>query len=90
MLLKKPKTQDIVPTDYFLPEEFEKIIAATDRYEYGGGNDSKHRAQRMRALTLFMRWSGLVDASRVRALVFNFRAAIKALHKRATVAIQLV
>jgi integrase len=57
--LKKPKTPDIVPTDYFLPEEFEKIVAATDRYEYGGGNDSKHRAQRMRALTLLMRWSGL-------------------------------
>ncbi len=32
--LKKPKTPDIVPTDYFRPEEFEKILAATDKYEY--------------------------------------------------------
>jgi site-specific recombinase XerD len=57
--LKKPKTPDIVPTDYFLPEESEKIVTATDRYKYGGGNDSKHRAQRIRALTLLMRCSGL-------------------------------
>ncbi len=57
--LKKPKTPDIVPTDYFPPDEFEKVLTATDKYEYGGGNDSKHRAQRLRALTLLMRWSGL-------------------------------
>lgn len=57
--LKNPKTPDIVPTDYFPPDEFEKVLAATDKYEYGGGNDSKHRAQRLRALTLLMRWSGL-------------------------------
>jgi integrase len=57
--LKKPKTPDVVPTDYFLPEEFEKIVAATDKYEYGGGNDNQHRGQRLRALTLLMRWSGL-------------------------------
>jgi integrase len=57
--LKKPKTPDIVPTDYFRPEEFEKVLAATAKYEYGGGNDSQHRGQRLRALTLLMRWSGL-------------------------------
>jgi integrase len=57
--LKKPKTPDVVPTDYFLPKEFEQIIAATDKYEYGGGNDNQHRGQRLRALTLLMRWSGL-------------------------------
>lgn len=57
--LKKPKTPDVVPTDYFRPEEFQKIIAATDRYEYGGGNDCHHRKTRMRALTLLMRWAGL-------------------------------
>jgi len=57
--LKKPKTPDIVPTDYFRPDEVEKILAATERYEYGGGNDSQHRGQRLRALTLLMRWSGL-------------------------------
>ncbi len=57
--LKKPKTPDLVPTDYFPPKEFEKIVAAAEKYEYGGGNDSKHRGQRLRALTLLMRWSGL-------------------------------
>jgi hypothetical protein len=48
-----------VPTDYFLPEEFEQIVAATEKYEYGGGNDNEHRGQRLRALSLLMRWSGL-------------------------------
>jgi site-specific recombinase XerD len=57
--LKKPKTPDVVPTDYFLPEEFEQIVAATEKYEYGGGNDNEHRGQRLRALSLLMRWSGL-------------------------------
>jgi len=57
--LKKPKTPDVVPTDYFLPKEFEQIVAATKKYEYGGGNDNEHRGQRLRALTLLMRWSGL-------------------------------
>jgi hypothetical protein len=52
--LKKPKTPDVVPTDYFLPKEFEQIVAATDKYEYGGGNDSKHRAQRMSAMPPLM------------------------------------
>ncbi|MGC1363842.1 MAG: tyrosine-type recombinase/integrase [Silvibacterium sp.] len=57
--LKKPKTPDVVPTDYFLPKEFEQVVAATEKYEYGGGNDNQHRGQRLRALTLLMRWSGL-------------------------------
>jgi len=57
--LKKPKMPEVTPTDYFRPEEFEKIVAATDRYTYGGGNDCKERARRLRALTLLMRWSGL-------------------------------
>ena len=58
--LKKPKTPDVAPTDYFRAEEFRKIIAATDKYKYGGGNDNEHRALRMRVLTLLMRWSGLL------------------------------
>ena len=57
--LKKPKTPDVVPTDYFLLKEFEQIVVATDKYEYGGGNDNQHRGQRLRALSLLMRWSGL-------------------------------
>jgi integrase len=65
--LSKPKTPDIVPTDYFLPEEFEKIIGATDRYEYGGGNDCHDRRIRLRALTLLMRWAGfsILDATKL-------------------------
>jgi integrase len=66
-VLSKPKTPDVVPTDYFRPEEFEKIVAATDRYEYGGGNDCHDRRVRLRALTLLMRWSGLsiLDATKL-------------------------
>jgi site-specific recombinase XerD len=29
--LKKPKTPDVVPTDYFLPKEFEQTVAATEK-----------------------------------------------------------
>jgi site-specific recombinase XerD len=29
--LKKPKTPDIVPTDYFRPDEFNAVIAATEK-----------------------------------------------------------
>lgn len=66
-VLSKPKTPDVVPTDYFPPEEFEKIVAATDRYDYGGGNDCHDRRTRLRALTLLMRWSGLsiLDATKL-------------------------
>ncbi len=56
--LKKPKAPDIVPTDYFRPHEFEKIVAATCRYHYKG-RDSKHRATRLQAFVLVMRWAGL-------------------------------
>jgi integrase len=59
LVLKKPKTPDVVPTDYFLPDEFQKIVEATAEYDFGGGNDCRHRAERLRALTLLMRWSGL-------------------------------
>lgn len=47
------------PTDYFTREEFGKILEATYRYEYGGGNDCHFRKDRLRALVLLMRWSGL-------------------------------
>jgi integrase len=57
--LKKPKTPDVVPTDYFLPEEFEKIVTATAKYKHGDGNDSEHRGQRLRTVSLLMCWSGL-------------------------------
>jgi integrase len=63
--LRKPKTPEVVPTDYFLPEEFEKIIAATYQYEFGGGSDCHFRSLRLRAITLLMRWAGfsILDAT---------------------------
>jgi len=65
--LSKPKTPDTVPTDYFRPDEFKKIINATDRYDYGGGNDCRDRQTRLRALTLLMRWAGfsILDATKL-------------------------
>ena len=49
-----------IPTDYFPPEEFERIIAATyiRRGDRGGG-DVKANQTRLRTMTLLMRWSGL-------------------------------
>jgi integrase/recombinase XerD len=49
-----------IPTDYFPPDEFERIIAATyiRRGERGGG-DVKANQARLRTMTLLMRWSGL-------------------------------
>jgi len=49
-----------VPTDYFPPDEFERIVAATyiRRGERGGG-DVKANQARLRTMTLLMRWSGL-------------------------------
>jgi len=65
--LKKPKTPDVVPTDYFLHGEFERIIGATDKYEFGGGNDCEFRGLRLRAMSLLMRWAGLsiLDATKL-------------------------
>lgn len=48
------------PTDYFPREEFQALVDAT--YSYGdwrGGHDFEHRRDRLRALILLMRWSGL-------------------------------
>jgi integrase len=49
-----------VPTDYFPPEEFEKIMAETYiRRGNRGGGDVKANQTRLRTMTLLMRWSGL-------------------------------
>lgn len=49
-----------IPTDYFTPTEFKKIVDGTYAYgEWRGGRDYQHRALRLRALILLMRWSGL-------------------------------
>jgi integrase len=57
--LKKPIAHRGKPTDYFTREEFSKILEATYEYEFGGGNDCRSRKDRLRALVLLMRWSGL-------------------------------
>jgi integrase len=57
--LKKPVVHRGKPTDYFTREEFSKILEATYKYEYGGGNDCHFRKDRLKALVLLMRWSGL-------------------------------
>jgi integrase len=49
-----------VPTDYFTREEFKRIVDATYAYgDWQGGHDFHHRAEKLRALILLMRWSGL-------------------------------
>ncbi len=49
-----------VPTDYFTREEFQRIVDATYAYaDWRGGRDFRYRPERMRALILLMRWSGL-------------------------------
>lgn len=59
LLMKRVKVQS-KPTDYFPKNEFEVLVDAT--YAYGnwlGGHDYEHRRDRIRALILVMRWSGL-------------------------------
>ncbi len=59
LLLKRVKIES-KPTDYFTRKEFEALVDAT--YAYGnwlGGHDYQHRRDRLRALVLLMRWSGL-------------------------------
>lgn len=59
LLMKRVKVES-KPTDYFTKEEFGALVDAT--YAYGnwlGGHDYKHRRDRIRALILLMRWSGL-------------------------------
>jgi integrase/recombinase XerD len=59
--LKMKKAEEKrVPTDYFTREEFQRIVDATYAYgDWRGGRDFHYRPERMRALILLMRWSGL-------------------------------
>lgn len=59
LLMKRVKIESR-PTNYFTKEEFDALVDAT--YAYGnwvGGHDYEHRRDRIRALILLMRWSGL-------------------------------
>jgi integrase len=49
---------DSVPTDYFTSDEFEKIITACETYN-PTSTQLGHRREKVKALTLLMRWSGL-------------------------------
>ena len=58
--LKKPKTPDVVPTDYFLPKEFRANRRCHRQVRIRRRQrQSASCRQRLRALTLLMRWSGL-------------------------------
>jgi len=50
---------DPIPTDYFTPDEFEKIIDATYLYRENRWEQGDRNGTRLRALTFLMRWSGL-------------------------------
>ena len=59
LLLKRVKV-DSTPTDYFTKKEFAALVDATHAYgNWLGGHDYDHRRDRVRALILLMRWSGL-------------------------------
>jgi integrase/recombinase XerD len=59
LLLKRVKIES-KPTDYFTKKEFDALVDATHAYgNWVGGHDYEHRRDRLRALILLMRWSGL-------------------------------
>jgi integrase/recombinase XerD len=56
----KRATVHSLPTGWFPKPEFKRIVDATYAYgEWRGGRDYQFRADRLRALVLLMRWSGL-------------------------------
>jgi integrase len=56
----KRSTIHSLPTGWFPKPEFKRIVDATYAYgEWRGGRDFQFRADRLRALVLLMRWSGL-------------------------------
>ncbi len=59
IFLKRVRVEAI-PTGYFTKEEFRALVDATHAYgNWRGGHDFEHRQDRLRALVLLMRWSGL-------------------------------
>jgi integrase/recombinase XerD len=56
----KRATAGSTPTGWFPKPEFQRIVDATYAYgDWRGGRDFHFRADRLRALVLLMRWSGL-------------------------------
>lgn len=71
ILLRRVKAEP-TPTDYFPKDEFKALVDGTYAYgDWRGGHDFEHRRDRLRALILMMRWSGLAikDARSVNALM---------------------
>jgi integrase/recombinase XerD len=56
--LQKIKVEQ-TPTDYFPPDEFERIVDATYAYRENRGETGNTNSTRLRTMTLLMRWSGL-------------------------------
>jgi integrase len=56
----KRSTVHSLPTGWFPKPEFKRIVDATHAYgDWRGGRDFQFRADRLRALVLLIRWSGL-------------------------------
>src|SRR5579875_1132157 len=65
-LLESSK-ENSTQTDHFYPEEFDNLLDATYvSHQWQGGRDFQHRSDRVRALLLFMRWTGLAIIDAVR------------------------
>jgi site-specific recombinase XerD len=56
----KPANEDEPTVDYFHPEEMQKLLdACFTSHNWERGHDFEFRDRRLRALLLFMRWTGL-------------------------------
>ena len=56
----KPANEEDPSVDYFHPEEIEKLLdACFTSHTWERGRDFEYRDRRLRALLLFMRWTGL-------------------------------
>jgi integrase/recombinase XerD len=75
--LKKPQAPKSKPTDYFDREEFNQILSAISNYRYRG-TACHTRPQKLRALILLMRWSGLaiMDAVTLKRACLNENDAV--------------
>ncbi len=76
---------DEVPTDYFPPEEFAKILSAIETYRTKSVQPDLRRA-RVKAVALLMRWSGLRagDAIKLERLRLNGNKLLLRMEKTGT------
>jgi integrase len=83
--LLSPIRVDEVPTDYFPPEEFAKILSAIETYPTKSKQPSLRRA-RVKAVALLMRWSGLRagDAIKLERMRLNENKLLLRMEKTGT------